>query len=306
MDHRRAFEIDSKLAAFRNQAGSGRIPFTVNVDTFHHAYMQFSESFIWPSVNLSKVDYPEADHITDLLLKYTPSSIQNCQILPDPRSGRYSNHLFYVRVLTEKPVKLLYIFRVSCQYMGGADSGEILKPARQGFSPEIRTDRIYYTSRILPVESLVYEDGHITDFKPFKLKDAVFQISNQNNERDMWSTILFDEVDFTSVNRRFTELFGFGEPWNAERMFLPFVIDSLSIAANLLITDADSVSMLAEKYASLLHDFLAGFSTDTVGPDTADFWKKYYTGWKYERILSRSGNPHWQLISVPEILTGLP
>lgn len=300
MDHQRAFEINRRIRDYTS-ALQEPYAYTLNVDTFHHAYMQFDEKFRWPSVNLSKVDSQEAAAITEVLLKYAPFAIKNCQILPDPRSGRYSHHLFYVKKVTEEPIRLIYIFRVSCQYMGGADSGEIIKPAKQGFSPEILTDRVYFASRLLPVQSLTEENGSIIDFQPLKLRDAVFHISNQNPERDIWSTILFDEVDFSSVNRKFSEIFGFGESWPAERLFLPFVVDSLAIACNLILLNPAVVSTIAHYYARLLHVFLQMFSTDKADADTVSFWRNYYTGWKYERILSKSGNPHWQLTGSPNL-----
>lgn len=263
------------------------------VDTFRHPYVKFKESFHWPSITTTELQRDEVERILEIIIPRIPEFIRGTSIMAQSRPTRHSNQLHFIREFQVDTQKYAYHFRISAEYMGGAETDEVRVPHAQGRSPEVKTDRIYFSSRIIPVTFIRKFQGSPIDFEPFQVKDAIFKIYPEDMEREFTSTILFDEVDFTEVNKRFTELYSYhNAQWKPGRLFNPFVIDHLTLTLNLIYPDYRVLDKILVPFHKVFRSFIED-DPSIVSEDTMEFWEQYYEVWEYERVNSRSGNPHW-------------
>lgn len=275
------------------------------IDTFHHPYIALSEKIVLPSVNLISIESGQAERVLRNVIDHAPAFVSDCNVLPESRPRRESNQLHLVRAHTlsaTRPmaVQYLYIFKISMEYLGGAQPDEIRSPARQGISPEVLTNRIYFHARLVPVREIQLENDCIVDFEPLRLRDALFQNKSVGQgPGDKWSSALFDAVDFSELNARFTDMFAFGVDREQNKIFYPLLIEYLTLTMNLVYPHFKLVTGLVPYFDECLQSILRQGDLQDVSDETRRFFQKYLAGFKHRRHEARSGNPHWQLTQYP-------
>ena len=274
------------------------------VDNFHHPYAKFEDPFEWPGITLNGIQTHEARKIINVLLRKVPNFVKGCHVLPESRPKKDTNHLQFVRHIRRKEGEYIYIFRVLAEYMGGADKGEIIEPSSQGLTPSIKTDRIYFTALLLPVRNVTYEKGQIVDFHPLTIKEAYFKVDSASSEGGHEQTIfgtsmVFDDVDFSNVNTRFKELFSFGQTWKPGRLFPPLLVEYLTLCINIVPPHSEMIEGLIPFFDRGFREFMKTGELAGLSESDRNFWERYFQAWEYERVQSRSGNPHWKLVNFP-------
>jgi len=268
--------------------------FQVFIDTFHHPYLKVCQSFQMPSITLSGILDNKAEALTEVLLKYFPQLITGQQILPEPRPGKDSHQLQFIKEVTFENEKYVSLIKVNASYMGGARNEEVLIAGKQGVTPSILTDRVYFNSRLIPVSAIQMNDGFITNFIAKQVKDAIFYVSSRDTMRDVWSTVLFDEVDFTQVNKMFTSFLAFVNPWPTAH-FLPLIVDYLTICFVGITGDSKETLSILPYFHGAFHMILEKGDCSAISDPDKNFWIQYFHSFQFERVASKSGNPHWQL-----------
>lgn len=275
-------------------------PYEFRVDNFHHPYMIFEDSFHWPAIHLDHLRDDEIIRIMEILQERIPDFISDCQILTEEVSQR-SLQLKLGRLLKIEERDYLYLFKVSVEYMGGASSEEILRPHRQGISPEFITNRIYYHALILPLSRVELNSGRIKNYVTHSIKEAIFQYIPENMERDIWSSIVFDKLDFSEVNHRFTQLLeSITTTWKPGKIFDPFIIEDLTLAGRVIDPVLQNSDEYHRMYDQLFQIIQKKQPIDSIPEEGRIFWKNYFGGWELERVLSRGGNPHWKITQLPD------
>jgi len=273
----------------------GREKRQLHLDTFHTPYLQFDHSVEWPSVHTTGMEPSEKFAITELLARWIPDLIAGCSVLEQPIPRRDLTTVHFVKVIQINSYRYLYLLRILSDYMGGALSEEIVAKGKQGISPSFRTDRVYFTSRIIPVRTLAVDGEGITFFESDKIKlDTIFHEFDTSG--DIWSSVVFDEVDFTVANQKLQERFSFGADWKPNKFFFPFVIDYNTFCQKLLFP----TGAVVDRMASLFHALFASCVNSELEQKPLDDAiqegiRTYYTDWEFERFLSRGGNPHWRI-----------
>ena len=281
---------------------AGRVP-EVRVDTMRHPYALLPGPVAWPAVTVTGILPEEQTRVAEVLATALPGFVKGCHLLPEPRPRRDSNQVQLVRPYRFVNTDYLYMIRISAEYMGGAGNPEVLEPARQGRSPSFLTDRIYFHARLFPVRSIARKDFGICDFEAFTIHDAHFLVRAKGGEegaRSIFTTALFDQIDFGPVEDRFMDLFSFGSAWKGGRVFRPLVIDHLTLALNLLVPDIALVEDLAPRFADAFARLVSSGHLDDLSEPERDFWRAYYGAWAFENDFSRGGNPQWRLTTYPD------
>ncbi len=286
-------ETSSLNPLLKNLPSSVKSGYSIHIDTFRHPYIQFDDTFIWPSIHTGEITEEQAEKIIHILTERIPGFIANCSIMPLPRPRKNSSQLHFIKKLYVNERPYTYQIRISAEYMGGANEDELLTSHGQGITPQFITNRIYYTARIFPSSGWDSFQGSITNFTPLQIKDAIFKISPIGTERDMWSTILFDDIDFSAVNEKFTEIFSFyGNKWIPGKLFFPFLIDHLTLNLNVIFPRPEILEKLVSMFDPLVVSVLED-TIDDIPDDIKKFWSDYYSNWDYTLAPARSGNPHW-------------
>ena len=281
--------------------------YRIMVDTFHQPYIQFPEPFVLPQVKLHDTTFEQARTLVELLARLMPGVVSDCHVLPESRPLRDSDQLHLVRPYRGGERDFIFIFKLQLKNLGGIEEADIVTPGSQGVTSAFRTDRLYFTAQLFPVKSITETDGYVTDFRAVQIKDAIFRVQNASSGKDIWSAVLFDDVDFSKINRRFSEMLGheIDREWKLPRLFWPFVIDYLSLCVNLVSPERSLVDRAHPYFDRVFSALLPGVLPLDLSDDDQNFWRGYYDAWAYESISSRSGNPHWFLNSRPDSTLGL-
>lgn len=295
-------KLAEELAAIdpdRNQ------PAGLSIDTFHHPYLQFENQFTLPTVNLYGIEYEQARSLLEPVIQHMPGFVYGCDVLPQPRPIKENNYLHLVRSYEIEDRKYIYMIKILAQYLGGAQSEEILRAASSGVSATVRTDRVYFQSRMIPAEHIEYDDGRIVDFKPVKLREAILDgITRAQGfhvaTKEMRVLDMFDEIDYSQANEELTKMFSVGVEWAPGKVFRPFMIDYHTLTMNLVFPDYKLIEAFLEHFHRGFEALLTDLNLDNLNDDTRDFWADYFQAFRYERTLSRSSNPHWLLLEYPD------
>lgn len=279
--------------------------FTLQVDTFHHPYLEFPEQFTLPTVNLYGIELDQARKLLAPLMEHMPAFLCDCHVLPEPRPNKETNYLHLIKPLQVEGRKYIYLFKILAQYLGGADTTEILKNASSGISAEVRTNRIYFHSRLIPVERLETSGECVVDFHPVRLKEALLEgITRAQGfhiaTKEMRVLDMFDEIDYSQANEELTNMFSVGVDWKPGKVFRPFLVDYHTLTMNLVFPDCELLPAYLQHFDRGFTELVAKLNLDQLHEESRKFWAAYFQSFSYERILSRSNNPHWRLTKFPD------
>ena len=230
-----------------------------------------------------------------------PEFVGGCHVLPPNDRQKARDLLQLVRPYTLEDRNYLFVLRIPLGYLGGANKSEVIASLSKTHGPHFQTDRIYFNAKLLPVESTVTEQGSIVSFMPRRLKETIFETHREStSERKRPSTILFDEPDFSGLNRKFTQMLAFDSPWQPGRVLEPFVIDYLTLCLNLVHPEREFVDLLVPHFDKVVEEYFSKGDLEGLEKSETDFWSDFYRAHACDRTLSRAGNPHWQFHSYPD------
>lgn len=295
-----AYRITKLLSGSSGARGAEH---SLRVDTFRHSYARFTESFTLPSIDLSEIRQDEAYQLSLLLKERLPAYAADAHCLPEARPRKESHMLHLVREIRVEEASYVYLFKINPQYMGGASDEEYVTMPEQGRSPSIRTDRLYFDARLIPVSAVERgRNSQILDFRPRRIREALTQVvrSDSLDER-RWATALFDDLDFGALNQEFTRRLDFTDAgWPLRNVVDPLRVDFLTLTLNLLDPDPALTEALAPRFHEVFERVARGEDLRDLPTDQREFWARYYRAWEYEPAPSRSGNPHWKLTRTPD------
>ncbi|TGN20344.1 LIC_10030 family protein [Leptospira idonii] len=269
------------------------VPGDIYVDNLHTPYIRFQEKFL---ISGSSVTHPESSVVREfvnILIKYLPEAIEGTCLLPEARPKRETGKLFFVRQVTFSNKQFLYVFSADMQYLGGAAPEQIKKPAAQNLTPSILTDRIYFKTKIVPIESVTGEGDHITDFKSRRFKGGVFRVES---DREMDKPVrrfseIFDEIDFSDVEIKIKEELEITpQVWSLGRVFHPIGIDYLALSLRFLTPSIPKIIPEFRKFYQVLDPGDAG-----VPDEARKAYHSYLSKHTTERTQSISGNMLWKI-----------
>jgi len=277
----------------------------VRIDAHHRTFIEFPESFAWPRITVTGITADEAKQAVSVLVRKIPSFIAGCSLLPVPHPSKESGFLHFVRAYELPSSDYIYICKVNCDYLGGANDAEVIAPASQGRTPAIKTNRIYFSGLILAAEKIKRENGWITSFQSRHLKEAIFQVRKKTEDseeahRELFTAMLFDDVDFSRQEEAFIEIFSQDKEWSAGKLLKPLTIEYLSLCLNLPYPFRELVDACAPRYQIALNHFLGSGSMVGLREEQEKFWAEFYSAWKLESAVSRSGNTQWKIANLPD------
>jgi hypothetical protein len=273
------------------------------LDNFKHPYIRFEDRFLWPSVHLIDPPPEEVDRIRSILRERWPGFGDHFALWQnDIFSGNQKYLNFICQTPEMKKWQMMLELRVLVGYAGGAEITEIIRPAEQNRSPEFLTDRIYFKAGLLPIEELDLDRGQVkhVDILTFAEILEASRYSLNRDQKEIWTTALFDAIDYSQIHERLVRILSGLEPWKPGMLFPPVLIERMTFCLNVLTLNH------AEHMSEAFRDLIEHIQEDDLQHlKSREDWKRYNAAWSLERIISRSGNPHWVFTSYPnEMLRG--
>lgn len=261
------------------------------LDNFKHPYLRFKDRFVWPSVHLIDTSVEEILRVRAILNERWPGFGDHFALWQnDIFSGNQKYLSFVCQTDALKQAEMVIELRVLVGYAGGAEMTDIIRPAEQNRSPEFFTDRIYYRALLLPVQEFVVDQGAVKhlDILTFSEILEASRYSLSREQKEIWTTALFDAIDYSYIQERLHGILSGLEPWKPGMLFPPVLIERMTFCLNVLTLKQ------AEKMASAFRDLVRHIQAEDLQHlNSREEWKRYNSEWSLERIMSRSGNPHW-------------
>lgn len=263
------------------------------IDNLHSPYIKFDQKYVLPSSYVTNPDVDQIKSFVKILMEFVPEALEGTCILPEPRPRRETNKLFFVRPMLFNQFHFMYVFSVDMQYLGGATTEEIKKPATQNLTPSVVTDRIYFQIKVVLLDNLIQDGDHVIDFTAKRFQGGEFRIETERGDGKPVRKFseIFDEIDFSETEQTIREELGITKDiWKLGRVYSPIGIDYLSLSMRFLNPSlADTVH--------LFHDFypLLTQGQSLISEKTLELYHTYLSKHDVERTQSKSGNMLWRL-----------
>ncbi len=141
-----------------------------------------------PKIPVKELDYDRAALIMENIIEYIPEFFKGHDLLVSRKPASEQHSLHFVKLIKGRLIDFIHIFKIYLKFEG--DSRNIIERGNCDFYPSYHTDRIYYKSRLIPVNSVI-ENNSIVDFTPIQLIDADYVESDQN----FFTSAVFDDVN---------------------------------------------------------------------------------------------------------------
>ncbi|MBE8364953.1 LIC_10030 family protein [Leptospira borgpetersenii] len=279
-------------------------PYEIFVDNLHTTFFQFEDSFILPSTSVYEVDFSAAKEFLLQAQQLIPELIGGCHILPIAKPKKKSNQLFLVKEIpsSQKNENKKFVFVVSfiLTYLGGAPTPMIVKQPVQGKTATVRTQRIYFSARILPLESFEFKNGVLVDFVTRKYKETEFMvdvdsISSFNKAQHSYSE-LFDDVDYSKQISMIHSILNINkEIWKPGKIFEPIDVELHTISSRFLDGSQERIFNQFESFRHLIDLLLSpeSMTIDSVKQKPLHDWLRSF---ETERGITPSGNMLWKIL----------
>ncbi|MCP5502045.1 MAG: hypothetical protein H7A25_19250 [Leptospiraceae bacterium] len=269
-------------------------PSTLFVDNLHSAYLEFEEEYVLPSQSLSGIEYSQAKRYIETISEFIPEAVRFCSVLPEPKPRRDIGKLFLVRDFIFNNNLYLYILKLEATHLGGIFNDKIVVPAYQGSSVSVRTKRIYFSIRVIRIESLVKENEFVLDFNAAFIspQDLSIDKGQSYNISQKVRVELFDDVDYSGLLDPIKEKQGIKAIWKPGKIYDPISIEYRSLAFNFLESSYKEIYNRFSGFLSVYDNILFGREDKN---DEHDSYLAYLSSIQTERTLSPSGNLLWKV-----------
>lgn len=267
------------------------------IDNLHTPFVKLATEYPLPAFAKSEIDYASARQYLSVLADFIPEAIHGCFVLPQAIPKRESDKLFLVRPCPLNGSQYLYILKLFVNYLGGADESSILQAENSYHSPSIRTDRIYFSVSIIPLDTIESEKDCIISFQPrfFSAVQNQVVVTEPENlmEKRPKAISLFDEIDYsTTIEPIKNRLRIRRENWQPATVHEPIVIEYRTISFR-------PIELSFHEIQNSLAGFYQGFEQLLVGKaeisdDYANAFLMYLNRNAATRAMSPSGNICWK------------
>ncbi len=289
-------EISIINRMIRDCSGKKNLEHEIFVDNLHSPYAEFNESYILPAVQTQSIDFQAAKKYMDTIIKYIPEAIEGCSILPEARPKRESDKIFLVKKISSGSKIFLYILKLEPVYLGGANLEQIQEKATQEKTVSIKTNRIYFSIRIIPLEEIMENDQTICDFQAKNYAEGIYKIETTSSgvlSGKKTVSELFDEIDFGDLVQSLKDIFHItNESWKLGKVFEPVGVEYLTVSLKFLTLSQKEILEDFQSFQSIL-DILYDNGEPSV--NSIENYVHWLNLFSMERLQSSSGNMRWKI-----------
>lgn len=268
---------------------------SIYVDNLHTPYTEADDFFILPSSSVFHVDFEAAKKYIQILVKYIPFAVKSCNVLAEHRPKRETGKITLFRDFEINDKKFLYIANFHVTYLGGSELQNIIEPPVQERTATVKTSRIYFFVKIVPLEHLITQEGIPINFKTRQYQESLTKISTSiKNPLKESISELFDEVDYSEVIDFLKGEWKIKpEYWKPGRIFNPLTVEYYTVAFRFLDLDQEKIIHEFSKFYQLAESL---FSDNINGINkSVEEYHNWLNSFTPNRILSPSGNMSWKI-----------
>ena len=156
-------------------------------ETQHEVLMLDGEMDV-PRIPVQCVSEDALAPVVDRIARVAPEYFRGHQFLFPPKPASETHFLHFVRHLKGKRLDFIHIFKLDFRFT--SDMGTNHKDGTADFYPSYSTDRVLFSSCLIPVDSVAYTGECITDFIPVRISPQ----ENVEADRFVFAHTIFDDL----------------------------------------------------------------------------------------------------------------
>jgi len=287
-----------EMNAFLKQLDGKNVTSSIYVDNLHSPFILLENEYLLPSISNMDLTVRDIFPYLKVLASLIPEAIVGCSILPMQKPKRESGKISFVKEISIRGYNYLYVFKIDAAYLGGSPKEKIKVPATQVTHPAIETDRIYFSSRIIPIKNVIRADGEIIDFEIQNFDKGVFfsEVERETDKGDMPRNYseLFDEVDYSNIVEPIKLGLKILHPnWNLGKIYEPVYIEYLTLSIRFLCASFKEIYSHFSHFYEVLEVIHTGGIISDISLRNFIYWLGKHS---FDRNISPSGNMRWKIL----------
>lgn len=269
--------------------------FSIYVDNLHYPYVLLPEEYILPPISNMELSKQDILLYLEILSKFIPEAMVGCSVLPIQKPKRESGKISLVKEISIHGYDYLYILKIEAGYLGGSNKAKIKLVASQFTHPAFETDRIYFSTRILPIKNVVRKDGEIVDFDVQTFDKGLFfsEVESELDDRPRKYSELFDEIDYSGIVESVKMGLKIVHPnWALGKIYEPVYIEYLTLVIRFMYPSFEKIFSHFSHFYEVLEVLHSGKTISEISIRNFIYWLKLHT---FERSVSPSGNMRWKI-----------
>ncbi len=235
--------IQSSISSI--DTNTSNITSDIYLNVINNEFITINETFTIPKIPVSELDYKTAESIVSSALKQIPEFLINHKLLSKRKPSSEQHYLHFIQSLRGKHIYFLHIFKLDMEFSGNPET--IIEMGDSDNYPSFKTDRYYYKSKLLPVNSSLKKDDSIIDFTTIRL------VQKEKHETDQYfhTFAIFDEADTRKNSLELSQLAGL-DRYKVSHKLYPFIsYDYFTAAFNVIYPTQDEISTGLEIFEPL-------------------------------------------------------
>lgn len=200
--------LDGMDGAARNDTGA------VHINIIKNEFVLLNGRIGIPRLPVKEIDPGLAAGVLADIGGFIPEYLGGHRFIVGPVSAAHQHSLQFARRVEGALVDFVHLFRIDLRYGGGAD--EIIEKGGTDFYPAYYTDRVYFKSRLVPVEKSTEPE---TDFTPIRLVDSTYTDSDQY----FHTYAIFDDTGYRETTMEIHRRMDMADVFPVSATLYPFV-----------------------------------------------------------------------------------
>ncbi len=267
--------------------------YDVYVDNLKQPFIVLPETYTLPSVPHIGINYNSArDFLKGIVPQFSPY-LKEFYVMPNSRPKRDSGKLMLVKDFSIENNIFLYIIKFETTYLGGSKKEDKIMEGTQEFSTSIRTNRVYFSASIFPVQELIKKEDLIIDFVVPSYTPIYYNTEMSIDKKKLFSE-LFDEIDYSPMIDTIKNRLELPNHWKLGKVYEPIFIEYLSMCIRFLSFNIQDNIQNFSKFYKILTNVVQ--KEDTIHLESIQFFHKWLEKFSFERSRTISGNMAWKIL----------
>ncbi|MCX7680220.1 MAG: hypothetical protein N2316_13530 [Spirochaetes bacterium] len=225
------------------------------INAVKNEFITFPSTITVPKISVKELSYEVAGEVIERLCSFFPEFFIHHCILPKRKPASDVHSIHFMRTLQGKHLKFVHFLKVDLRF--GGDSSNVVERGNTDTYPSYLTNRMYYKSRLVPVE-----DANESDFSVFRVIESIEVVSDMRRR----TFAMFDEVSMREFNNRLLEYIG-GTIFSTSQQIYPFfVFDFFTPCLNVPRPTEDELKKGVEMFEPVFIYLYQRFSQKLISP----------------------------------------
>lgn len=172
----------------------------VYLDEILNLFLKLKGEFTVPGISVKELDYGKGADLFEEVVKHTPQLFYLHSFMEKRKPAAEEHSLHFYRPLEGKVVDFVHVIRINFRFTPG--SGSIISQGNSDTYPSFRSDRLFYKSRLVPVE----KGSHPEEIESVRIKD--YEAREADNR--LFTSVVFDEEGTGSMSAELSRSAGQG------------------------------------------------------------------------------------------------